>query len=78
MMVFEIGNPELTAYHFLYFYALKTDKMIRFDKFTLNNGLKVIVHHDATTPMVAFNILYNVGARDENPEKTGLPTCLNT
>ncbi|MBN2667944.1 MAG: insulinase family protein [Bacteroidales bacterium] len=45
--------------------------MITFEKFQLNNGLKVIVHQDKTTPLVAFNIVYNVGAKDENPEKTG-------
>ena len=45
--------------------------MIKFEKFTLNNGLKVIVHNDPSTSNVAFNILYNVGARDENPRKTG-------
>jgi len=45
--------------------------MIKFDKFTLKNGLRVIVHHDETTPMAAVNILYNIGAKDENPEKTG-------
>ncbi len=45
--------------------------MIRFDKFTLKNGLRCIVHHDASTPMVAMNILYDVGARDEDPDKTG-------
>lgn len=45
--------------------------MINFDRFTLENGLKVIVHHDNTTPIVAINILYNVGARDEHPDKTG-------
>ena len=45
--------------------------MIKFERFTLNNGLKVIVHHDPSTTLVAFNVLYNVGARDENPEKTG-------
>lgn len=45
--------------------------MIKFDKFTLNNGLRVIVHHDKTTPVIAFNLLYDVGARDENPNKTG-------
>lgn len=45
--------------------------MIKFDKFTLDNGLRVIVHHDNTTPLVAFNILYNVGARDEDPNRTG-------
>lgn len=45
--------------------------MIKFDKFKLNNGLKVIVHHDKSSPIVAINILYNVGARNENPNKTG-------
>ncbi len=45
--------------------------MIQYEKFTLKNGLKVIVHQDDTTPMVAVNILYNVGAKDENPEQTG-------
>lgn len=45
--------------------------MITFEKFTLENGLTVIVHEDNSTPLVALNILYKVGARDENPEKTG-------
>jgi len=45
--------------------------MIKFDRFILENGLKVIVHNDPSTTMVAVNILYNVGARDENPEMTG-------
>lgn len=45
--------------------------MIKFSKFTLDNGLRVIVHEDDSTPMAAVNILYNVGARDESPDKTG-------
>ena len=45
--------------------------MINFERFTLDNGLRVIVHKDSTTPLVAFNLLYDVGARDENPEQTG-------
>jgi predicted Zn-dependent peptidase len=45
--------------------------MIKFDKFSLDNGLRVIVHTDITTPMVAVNVLYDVGARDENPNQTG-------
>lgn len=45
--------------------------MVQFDKFTLENGLRVIVHHDNTTPLVAFNILYDVGSRDEDPDRTG-------
>jgi zinc protease len=45
--------------------------MIDYSKFTLPNGLKVIVSTDTSTPMVAVNVLYDVGARDEHPEKTG-------
>ncbi len=45
--------------------------MIPFSRFTLSNGLRVIVHEDKSTPMVAVNLLYDVGARDENPEQTG-------
>ena len=45
--------------------------MVDFSKYILSNGLRVIVHEDHNTPMVAVNILYNVGARDESPEKTG-------
>ena len=45
--------------------------MVKFNRFTLDNGLRVIVHEDHTTPMAVLNILYDVGARDENPEQTG-------
>ncbi|MCY1509976.1 putative zinc protease [compost metagenome] len=45
--------------------------MIEFNRFTLANGLKVLVHEDPTTPMAVLNILYDVGARDEEQGKTG-------
>jgi len=45
--------------------------MIQFDRFVLDNGLTVIVHEDHSTPVAVVNIMYNVGSRDENPEKTG-------
>lgn len=45
--------------------------MIDFERFELDNGLKVIVHKDETTPIVAFNLLYDVGARDEDEKQTG-------
>ncbi|QHS61635.1 M16 family metallopeptidase [Chitinophaga agri] len=45
--------------------------MIHFNKFTLANGLRVIVHEDHTTPMAVVNVMYDVGARDEDPSKTG-------
>lgn len=45
--------------------------MIDFKRFTLKNGLKVLFHQDRNTPIVAMNVIYNVGARDEDPELTG-------
>ncbi len=45
--------------------------MIQFDRFVLENGLTVLVHEDHSTPVAVVNIMYNVGSRDENPEKTG-------
>lgn len=45
--------------------------MIQYQKRTLSNGLTAIVHKDDTTPLVAINILYKVGSRNEDPDKTG-------
>jgi predicted Zn-dependent peptidase len=45
--------------------------MIQFQKFVLPNGLRVLVQEDKSTPMVVVNVLYDVGARDEDPQKTG-------
>lgn len=48
-----------------------TQLVIKYSRFTLSNGLRVLIHEDDSTPMAAVNVLYNVGARDELPEKTG-------
>jgi zinc protease len=45
--------------------------MIKYNRFTLKNGLRVVVHEDDSTPMVAINVLYDVGSRDELPSRTG-------
>ena len=45
--------------------------MIHYQEFTLANGLRCLVHEDFTTPLAVLNILYDVGSRDENPDKTG-------
>ncbi|MBE0674178.1 MAG: insulinase family protein [Bacteroidales bacterium] len=44
---------------------------IKHHKYTLDNGLTLLVHSDTTTPLVAVNLLYNVGSKDENPSMTG-------
>lgn len=45
--------------------------MINFKEFTLDNGLRVIVHEDFTTPMAVLNVLYDVGSKDEDERQTG-------
>ncbi len=45
--------------------------MIPYKKFVLQNGLRVLIHEDKSTPMAVVNVMYDVGARDENPNKTG-------
>ncbi|SHF88509.1 Predicted Zn-dependent peptidase [Cnuella takakiae] len=45
--------------------------VVQFDRFVLANGLRVLVHQDTSTPMAVVNVMYDVGARDENPAQTG-------
>jgi len=45
--------------------------MIQFEKTILANGLRVIVHTDRSTPFVAVNVCYNVGAKHEDSSRTG-------
>jgi predicted Zn-dependent peptidase len=45
--------------------------MITFSRFSLDNGLRVLVHEDMSTPLVTMNILYDVGSRDEDQTMTG-------
>ena len=45
--------------------------MIKYERFVLKNGLRVLVHQDLNTPMAVVNVMYDVGARDEDPDQTG-------
>ncbi|MFM8346611.1 MAG: M16 family metallopeptidase, partial [Bacteroidota bacterium] len=45
--------------------------MVNFESFTLSNGLRVLVHEDPSVQIAVMNILYDVGARDEDPGRTG-------
>ena len=45
--------------------------MVNYERFVLDNGLRVIVHRDTSTPMAVFNVMYDVGAKDEDPSRTG-------
>ncbi len=46
-------------------------RKIEFTEYDLENGLHVILHKDNTTPIVAVSVLYHVGSKNENPERTG-------
>jgi zinc protease len=52
-------------------FAQSTDIDIPFQKFVLDNGLTVIVHEDHKAPIVAVNLWYHVGSKNEKPGKTG-------
>ena len=45
--------------------------MIPVNRHILSNGLRVVHSEDLSTQMVAINVAYDVGARDEHPDKTG-------
>lgn len=51
---------------------MNTTKTICPRRFTLTNGLRVVHNYDSSTAMVAVDVLYDTGARDESPEKTGI------
>jgi predicted Zn-dependent peptidase len=46
--------------------------MIDFKRYKLDNGLKILVHEDKSSPLVAFNLSFNVGSRDETSDRTGM------
>ena len=45
--------------------------MISFRRHILPNGLRIIHHYDGSTKMTALNLLYDVGSKNESPERTG-------
>ncbi len=46
-------------------------KKINYEQYKLDNGLNVILHKDNTTPIVNVSILYHVGSKNEDPQRTG-------
>ena len=51
--------------------AFSQARKIEFTEYKLDNGLHVILHQDNTTPIVAVSVLYHVGSKNENPNRTG-------
>ena len=51
--------------------GVSTAQKVDFEEYTLENGLHVILHNDPSAPVVVTSVMYHVGAKDENPERTG-------
>lgn len=65
---------KLSVLAFTVFFALFSsaqEKKIEFEEFTLDNGMHVILHQNETTPIVAVSVMYHVGSKNENPDRTG-------
>ena len=56
---------------FLLLNVLAQGVKLEFTEYTLDNGLHVILHQDNSTPIVLVSIMYHVGSKNENPERTG-------
>src|SRR6478609_6832754 len=44
---------------------------VAFEEYNLDNGLHVILHNDSSAPVIITSVMYHVGAKDENPDRTG-------
>ena len=51
--------------------SITTAQEVPYEEYDLDNGLHVILHQDNNAPVVTTSVMYHVGAKDENPEKTG-------
>lgn len=63
----------LIPFFLLLFFGLSTafGQNIKFVEYDLPNGLKVLLHEDHSTPIVAVSVMYHVGSKNENPDRTG-------
>ena len=52
--------------------SLAQQRSIEFEEYDMKNGLHVILHEDHSTPIVAVTVMYHVGSKNENPERTGM------
>ena len=55
----------------LLFSSIAFAQKVEFEEYTLDNGLHVVLHQDKSAPVVVTSVMYHVGAKDENPERTG-------
>jgi zinc protease len=55
----------------LMFCGVASAQKVAFEEYDLDNGLHVILHNDQSAPVVITSVMYHVGSKDENPERTG-------
>ncbi|WP_029037345.1 M16 family metallopeptidase [Salinimicrobium xinjiangense] len=65
-----INKLKLAAFA-LFVGVTTTAQEVEFVQYSLDNGLDVILHQDNTAPVVTTSVMYHVGSKDENPERTG-------
>lgn len=77
-MKFKLSLLQLLLFSSLGF-AISVDDLpeLKYEKFVLENGLTVIVHEDKKVPMVAVNVWYHVGSKNENLVKQVSHICLS-
>jgi zinc protease len=64
-------KPFLILVALLFVAVSSQAQQVAFEEYKLDNGLHVILHQDNSAPIVVTSIAYHVGAKDENPERTG-------
>ncbi len=67
----KIGISLLLAFGLLVLPLEAQERKIEFEEYTLDNGLKVLLHEDHSTPIVAVTVTYHVGSKNEDPGRTG-------
>jgi len=56
----------------LFLAATVNGQKVEFEEYDLSNGMHVILHKDDSAPVVVTSVMYHVGAKDEDPERTGM------
>jgi predicted Zn-dependent peptidase len=64
-------NSIMAAVATLLLGGIASAQKVDFEEYNLDNGLHVILHHDSSAPVVITSVMYHVGSKDENPDRTG-------
>jgi predicted Zn-dependent peptidase len=64
-------NSIMAAIATLLLGGIASAQKVDFEEYNLDNGLHVILHHDSSAPVVITSVMYHVGSKDENPDRTG-------